>query len=107
MKNKIILALVIVFVLWLISSCGGDKSPQELRADFEKEMAGNVKQMLGLPKSTAECVAKALSKTLSDDEISLMMGSFMDRASNPEKGMAIQRKIQSEQFLLRLVKECN
>ena len=107
MKNKVIIAIIAVFVLWLIGNCGGDKSPQELRADFEEEMAGNVKSMLGLPKSTAKCVAKALSKSLSDEEISLMMGSFMDRASNPEKVMAIQRKIQSEQFLRRLVNECN
>lgn len=104
MTNKIIWAIVICLVLWLILSCGGDKSLQELREDFEKDMTNNFAVML--PKDIAQCAAKALSKYLSDEEIALMMGSFTDRVSNPEKGMALQQKLQSRQFLKRFIDEC-
>ena len=104
MKNKIILALVGLLILWFIASCSGDKSPQELRADFEKEMANNFAQMI--PKDIAQCAAKTLSKALNDEEIALIMGSFADRVSNPEKGMALQQKLQSRQFLERFINEC-
>lgn len=96
-----------------ISACDSEKSPKDLRAEFEQQMEQSLKAMLPLmsnetlPHGIEKCIAKAAADTMSDDEIKLIVGaSFSERLNEPEKMLSIQQKLDSPAFFMNFLNRC-
>lgn len=92
----------------------GEKTPQDLRAEFEEKAESMLSVMatfMGgskkIPRPMIKCAAKKITDMFSDEEIRLVMdSSFSERMNNPEKIMRIQRKMESEEIMNMVLLQC-
>lgn len=92
----------------------GEKTPQDLRAEFEEKAESMLSVMatfMGgskkMPRPMIKCAAKKMTDMFSDEEIRLVMdSSFSERMNNPEKIMRIQRKMESEEIMNMVLLQC-
>lgn len=92
----------------------GEKTPQDLRAEFEEKAESMLSVMatfMGgskkMPRPMIKCAAKKMTDMFSDEEIKLVMdSSFSERMNNPEKIMRIQRKMESEEIMNMVLLQC-
>lgn len=92
----------------------GEKTPQDLRAEFEEQAESALSVMatfMGgskkMPRPMIKCAAKKMTDMFSDEEIRLVMdSSFSERMNNPEKIMRIQRKMESEEIMNMVLLQC-
>lgn len=113
MLSKFMGFVVAVCVGIGIVGCG-EKTPQDLRAEFEEKAESMLSVMatfMGgskkMPRPMIKCAAKKMTDMFSDEEIRLVMDSlFSERMNNPEKIMRIQRKMESEEIMNMVLLQC-
>lgn len=92
----------------------GEKTPQDLRAEFEEKAESMLSVMatfMGgskkMPRPVIKCASRKMTDMFSDEEIRLVMdSSFSERMNNPEKIMRIQRKMESEEIMNMVLLQC-
>lgn len=112
---KMLKTIVVALCLIGIGFVGcGEKTPQDLRAEFEEKAESMLSVMatfMGgskkMPRPMIKCAAKKMTDMFSDEEIRLVMdSSFSERMNNPEKIMRIQRKMESEEIMNMVLLQC-
>lgn len=110
---------IIAVAVCLVGFVGcGEKTPQELRADFEEQIESNLSLAATLmdknrliTREVVKCASKKMSAMFSDEEIRLVMDTSITSAigeamNNPQKVLAVQHKMESPEITNAIFLQC-